>query len=96
MKFKATEGHLLSTLPKDKGSEATVVPDPELHDIRVSICADRLDQPLGAKETHQQDLLGLKKSGKAVGDVVVVQVELGPQRYPLYRTQGCQPPSAMN
>lgn len=87
MKFKATEGHLLSTMPKEKGLRSEVMSPLDPQEIRVSICADRLDRHLGARETHQQDLLEQKKSGKAVGDVAVVQVELGPQRYRLYRTR---------
>lgn len=84
MKFKATEGHLLSTLPR-KGLDPAAVRDPDLHEIRVLICAGGPERHLGARESHQKDLLELKKSGGAVGDVAVLQVEHGPRRYEVYR-----------
>jgi biopolymer transport protein ExbD len=41
MHFKEVEGKLLSQLPKTKGLESTPVPQPQLPEVRVILCAGR-------------------------------------------------------
>lgn len=90
MKFKATEGYLLSTLPRDKGLFSNPVENPEMEEVRVYICAhmdQRMDQHIGYKEKHQDHLIDQRKAGQPVGDVCNVWLELNfNQRVQVYRT----------
>jgi biopolymer transport protein ExbD len=93
IKFKQQEGNLISMLPKNPGPSPVSLPENELSEVRLSICADsitrRFDQHLGVKESHQENIAALKQANPGVGEVCTAWLELNYSResYPLYRSE---------